>query len=70
MQTRDKREDAGENADVPQQKNGYRKYGSFTKWNTTKLKDILSFAHKWTELETIILNEKPTFREKTPSNEL
>jgi hypothetical protein len=23
--------------DVPQQRNGYRKYGTFTQWNTTQL---------------------------------
>jgi hypothetical protein len=26
--------EAGNNPDHPQQKNGYRKCGSFTKWNT------------------------------------
>ena len=28
---------AGKNPDVPQQKNGYRKYGTFTQWSTTQL---------------------------------
>jgi hypothetical protein len=28
---------AGNNQDVPQQKNGYRKCGSFTQWNTSQL---------------------------------
>ena len=49
---------AGNNLDVPGQKNGDRKCGSFTQWNTTqaiKNKDILSFANKWMELGNIIL---------------
>jgi hypothetical protein len=25
------------NPDVPQKKNGYRKFGTFTQWNTTQL---------------------------------
>jgi hypothetical protein len=29
--------EAGKNPDVPQQKNGYRKYGSFTQWNISQL---------------------------------
>jgi hypothetical protein len=29
--------EAGNNPDVPQLKNGYRKCGSFTQWNTTQL---------------------------------
>jgi hypothetical protein len=28
---------AGKNPDAPQQRNGYRKYGTFTQWNTTQL---------------------------------
>jgi hypothetical protein len=28
---------AGKNSDVPQQRNGYRKCGTFTHWNTTQL---------------------------------
>jgi hypothetical protein len=28
---------AGKNPDVPQQRNGYRKYGTFTQWSTTQL---------------------------------
>ena len=42
------------NADVPQPKNGFRKCGLFTKWNTTsaiKIKHIMNFAnpkgHAW-----------------------
>jgi hypothetical protein len=27
----------GENPDVPQQRNGYRKCGTFTQWSTTQL---------------------------------
>ena len=48
------------NADVPQPKNGFRKCGLFTKWNTTsaiKIKHIMKFAGKWIELENIILCE-------------
>jgi hypothetical protein len=29
--------EAGKNPDVPQQRNGYRKCGTFTQWNTTQL---------------------------------
>jgi hypothetical protein len=29
--------EAGNNPDVPQQRNGYRKCGTFTQWNTTQL---------------------------------
>jgi hypothetical protein len=29
--------EAGENLDVPQQRNRYRKYGTFTQWSTTQL---------------------------------
>jgi hypothetical protein len=28
---------AGKNPDAPQQRNGYRKCGTFTQWNTTQL---------------------------------
>ena len=47
------------NPDVPQLKNGYRKYGSFTQWNTIQLlkKDFMNFASKWMQLENIILSE-------------
>jgi hypothetical protein len=36
-------------------KNGYRKCGSFTEWNTitTKNEGIMNFAGKWMELENI-----------------
>ena len=29
--------EAGKNPDAPQQRNGYRKCGTFTQWNTTQL---------------------------------
>ena len=48
------------NLDVPPQKNGYRKCGSFTQWkyySAIKNEDILSFAGKWMKLENIILSE-------------
>jgi hypothetical protein len=28
---------AGKNPDAPQQRNGYRKYGTFIQWSTTQL---------------------------------
>jgi hypothetical protein len=28
--------EAGKNADIPQQRNGHRKYGTFTQWSTTQ----------------------------------
>jgi hypothetical protein len=28
---------AGKNPDVPQQRNGYRKYGTLTQWSTTQV---------------------------------
>jgi hypothetical protein len=30
-------QEAGKNPDVPQQRNGYRKCGTFTQWSTTQL---------------------------------
>jgi hypothetical protein len=29
--------EAGKNPDVPQQRNGYKKCGTFTQWSTTQL---------------------------------
>jgi hypothetical protein len=29
--------EAGKNLDVPQERNGYRKCGTFTQWSTTQL---------------------------------
>jgi hypothetical protein len=55
--------EAGNKADVPQQKNGYKKKcDSFTQWNTTQLlknADILSFAGKWMVLENINMSDIP-----------
>jgi hypothetical protein len=51
---------SGENPDVSQLKNGYRKFGSFAQWNiysTFKNKDIMKLASKWMELENIIQSE-------------
>jgi hypothetical protein len=43
---------------VPQWKNGYRKFGSVTQWNSAiKSKNIMNFAGKWMEVENIILSE-------------
>jgi hypothetical protein len=32
-----KKKEAGKNPDAPQQRNGYRKCGTFTQWSTTQL---------------------------------
>jgi hypothetical protein len=48
--------EAGNNPNVPQWKNGYRKCGSFTQWNTIQLlknENIMNFVGKWMELENI-----------------
>ena len=45
---------------VPQQRNGYRKCGTFTKWSTTQLlkkNEFMKFLAKWMDLEGIILSE-------------
>lgn len=47
--------------DAPQQKNGQRKHGTFTLWNTSQLvkkNKIMKFASKWMELEQVILSEE------------
>jgi hypothetical protein len=43
----------------PQQRNGYRKCGTFTQWNTTQLlkNEFVKFLGKWMDLEGIILSE-------------
>ena len=40
-------------------RNGYRKCGAFTLWNTTQLlkNEVMKFLDKWVELENIILSE-------------
>ena len=46
--------------DIFQQRNGYRKCGTFTQWSTTYLlknNDFLKFLGKLMELENIILND-------------
>jgi hypothetical protein len=48
------------NPDAPQQRNGYRKRGTFTQWNTTQLfkkNEFMKFLGKWMDLEGIILSE-------------
>jgi hypothetical protein len=42
--------------DVPQQRSGYRKCGTFTQWSTTQLlktNNFMKFAGEWTELGNI-----------------
>jgi hypothetical protein len=34
--------EAGKNPDVPQQRNGYRKCGTFTQWSTTQLLKMMN----------------------------
>jgi hypothetical protein len=49
---------AGKDSDVPQQRNGYRKYG--TQWSTIQLlknNEFMKFLGKWMDLEDIILSE-------------
>ena len=51
---------AGNNPDVPGQKNEYRKYGLCTQriyYSAIKNEDIQSFAGEWMELENVILSE-------------
>ena len=51
--------EVGKNPDV-QQRNGYRKYGTFTQWSTTQLpknNEFMKFLGKWMELESVILSE-------------
>ena len=51
---------SGNDPDVPQQSNGYRKWGTFIQWNTNQLlknNDFLKSLGKWMELENIILSE-------------
>ena len=50
---------AGKNPDVPQQRNGYRKCGTFTQWSTTQLlkNEFMKLLGKWMYLEDIILSE-------------
>jgi hypothetical protein len=47
------------NPDAPQQRNGYRKCGTFTQWNTTQLlkNEFMKSLGKWMDLEGIILSE-------------
>ena len=42
-----------------QQKNGYRKCGTFTQWSTTQLlkNEFMKFLGKWMHLEDIILSD-------------
>ena len=48
------------NPDAPQQRNGCRKYGTFTQWSTTQLlknNELIKFLGKWMHLVNIILSE-------------
>ena len=48
------------NPDAPQQRNGYKKCGTFTQWRSTQLlkkNEFMKFLGKWLDLEGIILSE-------------
>jgi hypothetical protein len=52
--------EARDNPDVPQQKNGSRKCGTFIQWSTIQLlksNEFMKLAGKWMELENSILSE-------------
>jgi hypothetical protein len=52
--------EAVKNPDVLQQRNGYRKCGTFTQWSATQLlktNELMKFFGKWMELINIILSE-------------
>jgi hypothetical protein len=49
--------EAGNNSDVQQWKNGYRKCDSFSSYSAIKNEDIMNFAGKGMELDYIILSE-------------
>jgi hypothetical protein len=50
--------EAGKKPDVPQQRNGYRKCGTFSQWSTTQLlKTNFEILKQMIDLEDIILSE-------------
>jgi hypothetical protein len=57
------------NTDVLQQRNGYRKCGTFTQWSiyysAIKNNDFMKFLGKWMELENI-LSEVTQSQKNTP----
>jgi hypothetical protein len=53
---------------LPQQRNGYRKCGTFTQWSTTQLlknNEFMKFLGKWMYLEDIILSEVTQSQKKS-----
>jgi hypothetical protein len=53
-------QETANNSNVSQQRNGYRKCGTFTQWNyysAIKNHDFMKFTGKCMELENIILSE-------------
>jgi hypothetical protein len=54
--------------DVPQQRNRYRKCGTFTQWSVTQLlknNKIMKFRGKWMDLECIFLSEVTQLQKNT-----
>ena len=54
--------------DAPQQRNGYRKCGTFAQWSTTQLlknNEFTKFLDKWMDLEDIILSEVTQSQKKS-----
>ena len=61
-------EEENHNPDAPQQRNGYRKCGTFTQWSTTQLlknNEFMKFLGKWMDLEDIILSEVTQLQKNT-----
>jgi hypothetical protein len=59
---------AGKNPDVPQQRNGYRKFGTFTQRSTTLLlknNEFMKILGKWMYLEDLILSEVTQSQKKS-----
>ena len=57
----------GNNQNVHQQMIGFRRCGTYTQWNTSqplKKNKIMPFAATWMELETLILSEVKSERER------
>jgi hypothetical protein len=55
--------EAGKNPDVPQQRNGYRKCGTY--YSAIKNNEFMNFLDKWMVLEDIILREVTQSKENT-----
>jgi hypothetical protein len=61
--------EAGKNPDVPQQRNGYRKCGTFIYtmeyYSAIKNNEFMKFLGKWMDLEDIILSEVTQSKKNT-----